>query len=273
MRTDNGPNSMTCDRARELWEVYSDSEGDSQLYQDVNRHLKHCPSCATWYEKQTQFETGISAILRSETPTPALWARIEGSLPNTKGRFLTLGRVVGGLAACLLLAIAISRFFDAADSDGADLTRLVSACHQRLTTGEEQVQFASESDLDVEAYLKCQVSFPVRCPPRQDAGFEVRGGGVCSVGDSPAAYVYGLVGGGKVSVFILPRERLTDFAQERDALLTTDVVYRQTGAIGMAMAAIDRNLVVVVGQESPEQLERVVRAYGTYPESESHDAA
>lgn len=272
MRT-HDPNDMTCDRARELWELYSDSEGDSQLYQDVNRHLTHCPCCATWYEQQTRFEMGVSAMLRKGTPTPAVWARIEDSLPAAKGRFIPLARILGGLAACLLLAVAISQFISTTDSAGTDLTRLVSACHERLTTGEEPIQFASESDLDVEAYLKRRVSFPVRCPPRQDAGFEVRGGGVCSVGDSPAAYVHGLVGGGKVSVFILPRERLADFAQERDALLTTDVVYRQYGAVGMAMAAIDRNLVVVVGQEPPEQLERVVRAYGTYPESDPQDAA
>lgn len=267
------PNDMTCDRVRGLWELYGDSEGDSQLYQDVNRHLARCQACANWYERQTRFESDFSANLRAGTPTPEVWKRIEDSLPVTNTRSTPSARILAAVAACLLVVFFVWRALSPTDGIDTDLTRLVSACHQRLASGDEQLQFASESDVEVEAYLKRRVSFPVRCPPRLDAGFEVRGGGVCSVGGSPVAYVHGLVGNDKVSIFILPRERLADFVHERDALRQADVIYRRSGTVGMVMAAIDRNLVVVVGQERPEQLERVVRAYGTYPEPHTHDAA
>jgi len=149
----------------------------------------------------------------------------------------------------------------------------MSEHHERLAGGSESPQFESESDLAVEAYLRNRVTFPVRCPPRQDAGFAVRGGGVFKLGDAPAAYVHGLVDAERVSVFILPRERLALFGLEPDSLKGLRVVHRRIGTLDVILAAIDQNLVVVVGRQTLDRLERVVRAYGTYPETHSHDAA
>lgn len=267
------PNDMSCERARGLWELYSDSEGNSQLYQEINEHLARCEACAGWYERQSRFESALSAKLREGTPAANVWTRIEHSLPAANDRSFSVIRVFAAVAACALIALSIWRFGNTSEEVDSDLTTLVSRYHERLATGDEQLQFVSKSDLAVEEYLKRQVTFPVRCPPRQDAGFEVRGGGICTVGELPAAYVHGLVGSDKVSIFILPRERLAEFGHERDALMSADVVYRRQGNLGVVVAAIHRNLVVVVGQEPPERLERVVRAYGTYPDPESHDAA
>ncbi len=41
----------------------------------------------------------------------------------------------------------------------------------------------------------------------------------------------------------------------------------------MVLTKIDRNIVVVIGHGRPEQLEKVVRAYGTYPESPAANGA
>ena len=247
------------------------------LYQEINRHLSQCRDCQDWYERQTAFEIDLAESLRAGTPTATVWGNIEGSLPSAKRHETSW--TLAAAAACLLLVFLGWRFVtplvdsQMPDDLGGELTRLVSSCHQRLATGDEPLQFASQSDIEVEEFLKHRVAFPVRCPPRQDAGFEVRGGGVCSVGAAPAAYVHGLLESDQVSIFIFPRGRLADFSFEDDILRKQDVAYRRVGNVGMVMAKIDRNLVVVVGPERPEQLERVVRAYGTYPERDPHDAA
>jgi hypothetical protein len=88
-----------------------------------------------------------------------------------------------------------------------------------------------------------------------------------------AAYVVGNVDGQDVSVFILPEERLAHFEHERNVLGREAVHHCREGAYEMVLAKIDRNIVVVIGQGSPDKLERVVRAYGTYPEAPAGDAA
>ena len=129
------------------------------------------------------------------------------------------------------------------------------------------------SDREVEQYLKQRVSFPVRCPPREDAGFAVSGGGVCTIAGNSAAYVVGQVESQDVSIFILPAERLAQFVLERDALSQEVIYHCREGNYDMVLASIDRNVVVVVGTGTRDQLERVVRAYGTYPEAPGVDDA
>ncbi len=265
---------MNCKRTRQLWELYRDSEGDAQLYLQVNEHLTGCPECTRWFDRQQSFEVDLAEKLREGTRNEELWAGIEAQLPATPrliSRRSTLILPLLGVAAAILVLVAAWQYMPAAEGN-SELAERVSGCHERLVAGQEQLQFASRSDLEVEAYLKKRVAFPVRCPPRQDAGFEVRGGGVCSVGNSPVAYVHGLVGMNKVSVFILPLERLGEFSRDRDALQRAEIVHSRHGELETVLSAIDRNIVVVVGQESPKRLERVVRAYGTYPHTLPHDA-
>lgn len=267
---------MNCTSIRSNWELYHDSEGDSQLYRDLNEHLARCPACRQWFDEQQGFEGEVTSRLREVSPSPELWTRIERSLPIGNSQesrpFLPLLRFLA-VAASLLAIIATWQWVREITTDSPDLTGLMSVHHERLAGGSESLQFESESDLAVEAYLKNRVTFPVRCPPRQDAGFAVRGGGVFELGDAPAAYVHGLVDAERVSIFILPRERLAQFGLEQGSLKELRVAHRRIGTLDVVLAAIDQNLVIVVGRQTRDRLERVVRAYGTYPETHSHDAA
>lgn len=269
-------NDMNCTTAKEHWELYHDSEGDAQLYLEINEHLARCAACGEWFERQQSFEASLLARLRGDSRSDDMWTRLEGQVckatPKTSQNWSSLLRYIAFAASIVLIGV-LWRFVGNSHPWASDLTRLVSACHERLAGGSDPLQFESESDLAVEAYLKNRVSFPVRCPPRQDAGFAVRGGGVCTLGDAPAAYVHGLVDAEKVSVFILPHERIAEFGLDRDALQHSRVVHQRVGEVEVVFAAVDQNIVVVVGQQSPTRLERVVRAYGTYPETQAHDAA
>lgn len=267
---------MNCATAQEHWELYHDSEGDAQLYLEINDHLARCASCQEWFERQRSFEASLLARLRGDSRSDDMWTRLEDQLCKTTSAtsrtWSSLLRYVAVAASIVLMGV-LWRFAGDAHSRESNLTRLVSVCHERLVGGSDPLQFESESDLAVEAYLKNRVSFPVRCPPRQNAGFAVRGGGVCTMGDAPAAYVHGLVEAEKVSVFILPRERIAEFGLDEDALQHSRVVHQRVGEFEVVFAAVDQNIVVVVGQQSSMRLERVVRAYGTYPETPAQDAA
>ena len=261
---------MNCDQVRQRWELYYDSEGDSELYLQINEHIAACPSCAKWMFQQAQFEEAVTATLAASEPTAAMWQRVLSETgvarPAATRGWSFFGPFLA-LAASLLLFVGIWQF--APQQPAEHLSELAAVAHQQLIDKNRQVEFNSASDTEVEQYLKQRVSFPVRCPPRQDAGFEVRGGGVCSIAGDSAAYVVGQVEDKDVSIFILPAERLARFTHERDVLSREAVHHCRDGQYDMVLAKIDHNIVVVIGRGSPDRLERVVRAYGTYP----HDPA
>jgi hypothetical protein len=147
-----------------------------------------------------------------------------------------------------------------------DLAKLAATRHERLVAGEEIPQFESRSDLEVEGYLRKRVSFPVRCPPRKDAGFAVEGAGVCQLGEQPAAYLSGRVARAPVSIFVMPRDSLAAFPQLEGALLKDKTHHCQEGQYAMILGVIDKNAVLVIGQTESERLEKVFNAYGTYPD-------
>jgi len=136
----------------------------------------------------------------------------------------------------------------------------------RFEAGEETPQFRSQSDLEVEGYLRQRVAFAVRCPPRKDAGFAVEGAGVFRLADQPAAYLSGHVDAAPVSIFVLPHDSLAAFPHQREALLSEKTHRCQEGQYTMVLGVIDKNAVLVIGQTDADRLDRVLRAYGTYPD-------
>jgi anti-sigma factor RsiW len=257
---------MNCNEVRRHWELYHDSEGDSELYLAVNEHLAGCLHCSEWYAQQSTLEHAIEAKLVAFQPTTKLWDRVlqHAGLaePAAPRGWSFLGTALA-IAATLLISVGVWQVWPTTQPE--HLSQFAAAVHQQLTNGAAEIEFTSGFDEEVEAYLKNRVTFPVRCPPRKDAGFTVRGGGVCKIAGKPAAYVVGQVGEGAVSIFILPEERLAEFAHERDALRRNRFHHCQEKECDMVLAKIDRNIVLVIGQGRPDQLEKVVRAYGTYP--------
>lgn len=264
---------MNCDDVRQHWELYYDSEGDSELYLKINEHLAECPKCAKWFFQQGQFEELVTAKLSAAESTPRLWERVlseSGIVRPVAARGWAFFSPFWALAASLLLAIGIWQMIPGEAPE--HLSALTAVVHRTFAEEGRHVEFASDSDQAVEKYLKQRVKFAVRCPPRGDAGFTVQGGGVCTIAGDQAAYVVGRVDGQEVSVFILPEEHLALFSHERDVLKREKVHHCREGSYDMVMARVDRNVVIVIGEGTPQQLEQVVRAYGTYPESQATDA-
>ncbi|MEX0642466.1 MAG: hypothetical protein WD468_07185 [Pirellulales bacterium] len=259
---------MNCHDARKHWELYYDSEGDSELYLQINGHLAECGDCSKWFFQQARFEEALARTLAAQPATPELWNRVLSEVgvtqPVATRSWMTYFSPILVVAASLIAAVGIWWFSSTGDSE--HLSALTAAVHEQFASGAEPIEFVNASDEAVEEYLKSRVSFAVRCPPRQDAGFVVQGGGVCRIAGDDAAYVFGRVDDGDVSIFILPEERLAKFTHEREVLSREAVHHCREGAYDMVVAKIDRNVVVVIGHGRPEQLENVVRAYGTYPE-------
>lgn len=258
---------MNCREARQHWHLYHDSEGDAELHFQIADHLSLCENCATWFSRQDRLNNFLADKLRVSRATPQLWAKVLVGSGVQSGsslhRKLLHFAVPAGMVAAAI-AVAVTWIAIASWSQGDDLSMLIADHHRRLAAGQDAVQFASQSDLEVEGFLRKQVSFPVRCPPRRDAGFAVNGAGVCALGDQQAAYLTGSVDEQAVSIFILPREGLISFPRQQHELERDRMRHANEGQYAVVFGIMDRNAVLVVGQAAPPQLERVFNAYGTY---------
>ncbi|MEX0726424.1 MAG: hypothetical protein WEB58_09560 [Planctomycetaceae bacterium] len=257
---------MNCTQARQHWHLFHDSEGDAELHLQINDHLEHCPECARWFQQQIALEEAIThSLVSGREPTAAIWSRIERQLvppqPARTKKWLLFGSAAFTLVASLLIAVSIEN----RSSPTPDLASLSVAVHDKLTSGREDPNFVSSSHMDIEDYLKQHVSFPVRCPPREDAGFEARGGGTCRLANDAAAYVVGQVDGESVSLFILSRDSLAHFPELQAMPQRQRTRHQQHGAHDILVMEFDQNLVLAVGKVRTERLQRLLNAYGSYP--------
>lgn len=265
---------MNCEEARRHWDLYHDSEGDAALHFQINEHLASCRECAEWFAQQSRFENLLGRHLSLKRADAPLWRTVLENAAGVKpGSPRKLFRPAL-LAACLLTIVMLSisvwlGWFRAGEGSQPSLSANAAGFHARLTSGQDVVGIHSRSDLEVEDYLRQQVSFPVRCPPRKDAGFAVAGAGTCSLAGEPAAYLVGSVDQSPVSIFVLASESISAFPHQAAALRQKPVHRCREGDYEMALGVIDRNLVLVIGQTSGDQLLRVLRAYGTYPHPNS----
>lgn len=259
---------MNCDEVRNHWQLYYDSEGDADLYNRINAHLGRCSECADWFQKQNRLERALEERLRDSPCTERLWQSVlerNGLLKTVPGKSNSWwGQLLVVVVVAAVLLVALGVWLSERPRKSAELARLTADYHTRLIAGRESIDFASESDLDVEDYLRGRVSFPVRCPPRKDSGFLVQGAGVRRLAGRETAYLVGQVEESRVSIFIFPRQALPRFSQMEPSEGQGVWHWRQE-EYRMMMTEFDQNIVVIIGRTDPRKLVRVLDAYGSYP--------
>jgi len=268
---------MNCEQVKQHWHLFHDSEGDAELHHQINEHLAMCPDCACWYFQQSRLEDALVDKLRTGQPSKAMWTRIRARCvdkqPLAARRWLFAKRTMG-LAAMFVVVVVGGVWYNnagsAPDAEPArDLASLSVALHNKLASGREALKLYSESPQEVEDYVRARVSFPMRCPPREDAGFQVVGGGVCQFEKDPVAYIAGDLDGQRVSVFIMARESLANYPPLVEALRRQETVIDRRGDCGFVIGELDRNLILVVGPVDSSKLTRVLDAYGSYPDHQA----
>jgi len=264
---------MNCEQVKQHWHLFHDSEGDAEMHLQINEHLAMCPDCARWYFQQSQLEEALVDKLCVGQPSKLMWDRIQSRCvdkqPAGQGWFFAKG--IFGVAALVVFAafglawLGISPIGPGAKTT-SDLAGLSVELHGKLASGREALKLTSDSPQEVEDYVRTLVSFPVRCPPREDAGFLVAGGGVCHFEQDPVAYVVGDVDGKRVTVFIMARESLANYPAQDKALRRQATLAEDHGDCGVVIGELDQNLILVVGPVDSGRLARVLKAYGTYPD-------
>ena len=252
---------MNCTEARQQSMLFLDSEGDPQLHLCIREHLANCPDCATWFSREQHLDQKLCLAIASGQRTPKLWQRVLAGVespPTPARRMRRLAVITALTSAAALIALAFGLQFWGR-SVPRELSRNAAEWHEQWQRGNVHPDLVSTSDHEVDRYLKTRVPFRVHCPPRTDVQFSVQGAGVCFMKDHrQAAYIVGSVGESPVSILVMDGSALDGFPQE--------LQQRREGAYRVASAVIAENVVFVIGTASPEVLERLLHAYGSYHE-------
>jgi anti-sigma factor RsiW len=261
---------MNCSEARHHDLAYLDGEADPELRLRIDEHLEGCPACVAWFGRQERLERTIRDRLASGRATPEMWDRIlaRAGVQPRPARRPSRRFVLGGLlsaAAILLLALLAGHW--ARRQERSELAHDAATLHGRWLRGELSPELTSNSDAEVDRFLKARVPFRVHCPPRTDVDFTVQGAGVCSVESrQQAAYIVGRVEHSPVSILVLDRTSLATFPHDRARLRRGRRHHVRAGDYRMVSGVVADNVVVVVGAAPDEVLEKLFNAYGTYHE-------
>lgn len=261
---------MNCLEARKLFPLYYDSEGGAEVQFQIGDHLATCPECKAWFAEQTRSEAALADLLNKGQASGELWQRIESQLLAAG---VTVSRppapLRGGvwllaLAASLLMAAyAWWGFFGDASAD--ELARLAAREHESYVAGRWQADVVSESIEEVEQRLRPKAGFAVRCPPRGQAGFRLKGGGICRLETELTVHIVGEVGRQPISVFVLPHESLRSFPSMRDHLPAEGQVHRcREGSYEMVASLWKGHVVLVLGRVKSDVLAEILRGYGSH---------
>lgn len=254
---------MNCTEARQHWMLFLDSEGDPELHLRIREHIGGCSECAKWFAEQRVIESKLNDAMSSGQSTPQLWQRVlsQAKVPPPsprRRRWWALAAVATAAAVLIPLLIV---FQVRENSAPTELAQNAAEWHEQWQRGNVRPDLESTSDHEVDRYLKARVPFRVHCPPRTDVQFSVQGAGVCFMKDQrQAAYIVGSVGKSPVSILVLDKSNLDGFPQ-------SGFHHRKEGSYRVASAVIAENVVIVIGTASPEVLERLLNAYGSYHES------
>jgi hypothetical protein len=242
--------------------LYIDSEGDAELHFRIRDHLGMCRACALWFSKQECFENALADQLAAGETMPKLWDRVLSRAGLTRAKPRPHRRLIfGGMLTAATVVLVVVSLLARHRPQGPDLARVAADLHEQLLEGVLEPDFISTSDQAVDRYLKQRVPFRVHCPPRTDVNFAVKGAGICLMsGQRPAAYIVGHVGKTPVSIWVLERAGMMTSPQD-------GFYHCRERNYEVVSGNIADNVVVVVGTTAPAVLDRLLSAYGTYPES------
>ena len=268
--------NMDCKQVRSHWSIFYDSEGDSEIHFGIEQHLESCEQCRKWFDGQERIERRLTTALnQSDSGNESFvnWDQVlaeSGVVPSkpspkTQRRVSRTLITLAALAASVLVFISFWVLQSRSNESIPSLLRESIAVHRFVATGSLRPDFESTSDIEVDRYLVRRASFPVRCPPRKDSGFEVNGAGMYQLEGHSVAYVVGSVDSQPISVFVLPKDQLELIPHDKRPEMERQAQFQTTPEWLVAYAVIDKNLVLVVGNATQAKLEKVLSSYGTYP--------
>ncbi|HKM85263.1 MAG TPA: anti-sigma factor [Terriglobales bacterium] len=206
------------EETHELWtrklDAYLDGELDSGQMQELDRHLRECPGCAADALRRLQWKRVIHAAGQCYAPNSALRERIQESISPAKPAWWHW-RPAFAVTAAVLLLFAGARIFRQEivqpKKHLVQLSRIVGELadlHVSTLASANPVDVVSSDRHNVKPWFAGKIPFTFDLPELQSSPFELVGGKVSYIEQSPGAQLLFRVRKHQISVFIFQARSL-----------------------------------------------------------------
>jgi len=194
----------------EQLDAYLDGELDSARTVDLDRHLRECSACAAEGLRRLQWKRAIHSASQRYAADPSLRDRIHKSIAPRRMTWWQW-RPAFALAAAVLLLIASARIFEQQVLrpkqpvvQEARLTSELADLHIATLASTNPVDVVSSDRHNVKPWFAGKIPFTFNLPELQGTPFELVGGRVSYLEQSPGAQLLYGVRKHQISVFIFP---------------------------------------------------------------------
>jgi|CXWL01.1.fsa_nt_gi anti-sigma factor RsiW len=189
---------MTCGDVREILFAFLDNELDAALSIEVQRHMEHCPECASEVETERTIQRKLAAAMDRDA---SAWPTLQESLTTvvaSPARSHVLRRlgvrswipITVGVAAVVILGLFMQRYAGlrtVSPQQGGLIDLLVADFDHFLTEG-RPVQIASADRVEVSQWLHNKTGLEVSLPVTTGSRCKLIGGRKCTLKGQPAAF-------------------------------------------------------------------------------------
>jgi len=234
----------------------------------VQQHLTRCVSCRRVAETEGALHGLLAAEAMHEAPPAALAERIlqkvraeagaRAVLPRWPPRFIAstgwLPR--GALAGLLLACVVLPGTGGPADAPFAD-----DAVAQHLrdaTSATPALGLVTPDASRLGGWLRQRLGFDVDVPPAAGRGERLRGGGVATIADRPAAHVlYEGEGGQRVSLFVARQWSRAPAEESEESIDGVDLYTTTLNGVSLAWWADHGRLYVALAHAGATDLRQL----------------
>jgi len=215
------------DTGHETWigklDAYLDGELDSRQMEKLDRHLRECPGCTAETLRRLQWKRAIHSAGQCYVPDPALRERIQRGISPAKPAWWQWRATFAAAAAVLLLfagARMVQQEVFQPKQRLAQESRIVGELadlHVTTLASANPVDVVSSDRHNVKPWFAGKIPFSFDLPELQGSQFELVGGRVAYLEQSPGAQLLFKVRKHQISVFIFQARVLpADFARAQD---------------------------------------------------------
>jgi anti-sigma factor RsiW len=238
---------MTHDPWLAQLDAYLDGELESGPMQELDRHLRECPPCAAESLRRLQWKRTVHTAGQRYAADPAFRERIrKGVSPRRSAGFSWRWASAAAMAAVLAAAVGLGLVSQEKRSAQQDRVRSELAdLHVATLASASPVDVVSTDRHTVKPWFEGKIPFSFNLPELQGTGFELLGGRVSYLDQSPGAELIYRTRKHQISVFIF---------QERAAVVLPASESRDAQSFRLESWTQGGLRYFVIGDASPEDL-------------------
>jgi len=191
--------------------AFLDSELETPLSIDLQRHLDGCPDCA----REAEIERAIHKRLDRavDDAIPAFAGRLDGHVFSERQGVVSVNRTVGHLtvrwnriaavAASVVIVVGLALWYSLAAGPSHGLTQLAVGDFEHFLQAGSKLQIESGDSNRVASWLAEKTSIAVLLPITSDPACKLLGGRKCTLAGRPAAFAVYDMQGTPVSLVVL----------------------------------------------------------------------